>query len=353
MTKRLLSLLLVAAAPLMAQPAPPFQEKIDVNVVLLDAVVTDGRGNQILGLGKDDFIVRENGVEQKIDSVDYFTTRKMLDAVEKNAAFPVERVRDERYLIFFFDKPDLSQSVGDPTRLAQRDVRKFLESNMHPEDRVAVVGHDVRLKIYTDFTADKARVFRALDDVSRYGRGLMSRTDGNAEGASILKNIELDRMINRTGTVYEALDVLGNALHPVTARKDLILFSAGIIGPDEDVRGGMVINTSRFFEPAAKSLNRSNVAVYAINLNTGDVNLPEFVHQNLGRLASETNGEYYRFHASFLGPLKNLEKRTVGYYMISYTRPKVRGTSGYQPVQVSLKNRDFRVHARAGYSYGD
>ena len=37
------------------------------------AVVTDNRGNQILGLTKDDFVVKENGVEQTIESLDYFT----------------------------------------------------------------------------------------------------------------------------------------------------------------------------------------------------------------------------------------------------------------------------------------
>src|SRR5438874_7774543 len=100
MIKRFISLLFVAAAPLLAQQqTEPFKAKVDVNLVLLDAVVTDARGNQILGLRKDDFVVRENGVPQTLDSVDYFTSRKLLDAPEKSAAFNVERVHDERYMI--------------------------------------------------------------------------------------------------------------------------------------------------------------------------------------------------------------------------------------------------------------
>src|SRR5215467_12517467 len=102
MIKRFISLLFVVAAAASAQQTEPFTAKVDVNLVLLDAVVTDARGNQILGLGKDDFVVRENGVPQTIESVDYFTTRKLLNAPEKGAAFPVERVHDERYLIVFF-----------------------------------------------------------------------------------------------------------------------------------------------------------------------------------------------------------------------------------------------------------
>src|SRR5207237_988713 len=114
--KRISTILLVllagAAAMAQQQPlsqqSPQFGEKIEVNVVLLDAIVTDSRGRQILGLGPDDFTVTENGVAQKIQSVDYFTNRKMVDTPENKAAVKVERTREERYFVLFFDKPQES-----------------------------------------------------------------------------------------------------------------------------------------------------------------------------------------------------------------------------------------------------
>src|SRR5437867_3724109 len=137
MIKRLISLLVVVAAPLFGQQqTEPFKAKVDVSLVLIDAVVTDSRGNQILGLGKDDFVVRENGVPQSIDSVDYFTTRKLLNAPEKNAAFNVERVHDERYLIYFFDK-QVGGGLNDPTRTARYELARYLQDHLHPEDRIA------------------------------------------------------------------------------------------------------------------------------------------------------------------------------------------------------------------------
>src|SRR5262249_37541208 len=151
MIKRFISLLFVAAAPLLGQQSEPFKAKVEVNLVLLDAVVTDTRGNQILGLGKDDFVVRQNGVPQTLESVDYFTTRKPRNAREKAAAFKVERGQDERYLIYFFDKP-IGAGISDPTRNARYELARYLDEHMHPEDRVAIVGHDVRLKIYSDFS---------------------------------------------------------------------------------------------------------------------------------------------------------------------------------------------------------
>src|SRR5512140_2567045 len=86
------------------QQTPTYGEQVNVNLVLVDATVTDRKGNQILGLSKDDFVVKENGVPQEIASAEYFTNRTLLDAPESKAAFKVERVRDERYFILFFDR---------------------------------------------------------------------------------------------------------------------------------------------------------------------------------------------------------------------------------------------------------
>src|SRR5437762_8574440 len=117
------ALLLVATAAMAQQQSPaPFKEKLDVNLVLLDAVVTDHRGNQILGLDKDDFVVKENGVPQEVDSVDYFTNRRLLNAPENQAAFKVERVHEQRYFVFFFDKPNETSAFFNRLSLARSAV---------------------------------------------------------------------------------------------------------------------------------------------------------------------------------------------------------------------------------------
>src|SRR6059058_1277946 len=52
---------------------PNVSEKVDVNLVLIDATVTDVTGHHILGLDKNDFVVTENGKPVAVDTVDYFT----------------------------------------------------------------------------------------------------------------------------------------------------------------------------------------------------------------------------------------------------------------------------------------
>ncbi|HEV7488713.1 MAG TPA: VWA domain-containing protein [Thermoanaerobaculia bacterium] len=355
MPKHFLALLILAAAPLLAQQpqqnSQPFGEKVDVNLVQLDAIVTDSRGNQMLGLDKDDFIVRENGQQQTVDTVDYFTNRRLITEPEAAAKFKVERLHDDRYLIFFFDK--ITADMGSQAEMirARSDAMRFLEDHLRAEDKVAVVGHDVRLKVYTDFTSDKAQIRRAMNDATRYGLGIRTKNAAST-GPSLLRNMDLDRMMNGTGYVYEALDLLGDALRPIRARKDVILFSNGIVGPDEDVRGGVVLNRSRYYEPMIESLNSADVTLYPISLQNG-MDVPEFVHQNLASMASDTNGQYFRLHTSYISPLNQIEKKTAGYYLISYYTKKRPGEHGFQKVDVALRNPEFKVSARSGYSYGE
>ena len=337
------------AAPLIAQnPPPQFGEKIEVNAVLVDAIVTDHTGHQILGLDKNDFVVTENGVPQTIDSVDYFTNRRLLTAPEQQAAFKVERVREERYFVFFFDKPD-NNLLYDRLQLARQATKHFILEEMLPTDRVAIAGDDKRLKIYSDFTSDKKQLVAALYDSAGYGRGLTEPTPDRPD--SILAHINTSSMINHTGTVFQALEVLGDGLHAIHARKNLILFSPGIRELGETVQHGMIMNQSQYYQPMIRALNGANVSVYGVNLQEATTNELPLIHQNLERTSNETAGEYYRTVVGFETVLKRIENENNGYYLITYYSHHARGTSGYQRIQVSLKNPEFRVKAREGYSF--
>lgn len=338
-----------ALAQQQPQPAPgSFGERIDVNVVLLDAVVTDSRGHQILGLGPDDFTVVENGVAQKIQSVDYFTNRKNVSTPEEKAGFKAERTREERYFILFFDKPNEAVLLNRIVH-ARGAAVDFVNKQMKPNDLVAVAGHDVRLKVYSDFTNDKKQLVRALDDAISFGRGVTDAPKGN--GPSILANVNRTRMMSHTGTTYEALETLADAVRPIKARKDLVLFSAGILTPDQTVQRGIAVNRSRFYDRAIYALNTADVSVYPANI-VDIPNISPAFHQALEGLAQDTNGEYFRFNPTFTGALRNVEQMTNGYYLISYTAQKPKGQSGFQKVQVTVKNPDFKVRAREGYSFG-
>lgn len=344
MFKKLVSILAFAAAA--AAQQPQFGENVNVNLVMLDAIVTDRGGRQIVSLDKDDFIVTESGKQQTIDSVEYFTNRKLLTAQEKTAPFKVERLRDDRYYIFFFDKPPQAQ-LFDRLVLARRAAKEFVEKRMKPGDLVAIVAHDVRLRVLSDLSSNKKQLVKAIDDSAMFSGGeTRARSD---DGPSITRHLSGGELINNTGTVYEALAAIGDAVRPIHARKELIVFSAGIVEPGEEIRADMVVGESRFYDPMIRSLNQANVAVYAVNL-LDNPNQPGFVHQTLSRIAAETNGEYFRFNTTFTPALQRIENMTNGYYLISYYTKREAGAHGFQKVNVALRNTEFRIKARQGYS---
>lgn len=345
-----LPILVLTSLTLSAQQ-PSLSERVDVNAVLLDVIVTDRSGHQILGLTQDDFIVKENGVRQTIDSVDYFTSRRLVDSREEKLPFDIERVKEERYMIFFFDKPE-GAALFDQLARARNAVERFVDQDMGGGDMVAIVGHDVRLKIYSDFTSNKDQLKRALRDVATFKSGVTKPLAASQATSSILRNINVGDMMGDTGTVYEGITVLADALRSIRGRKNLVLFSPGIREPGETVRNGMLMNTSRFYDPMIQALNASNVTVYAANLLPNPMSDPVF-HQTLERMTNETNGEYLRYAISFNPMLENIEKETAGYYLLTYRVQKPRNARGFQKVDVSIANPEFRVKARPGYVYGE
>lgn len=338
--------LLALAVPTFGQP---FHEEIDVNAVLLDVIVTDAKGNQILGLGPDDFVVKENGVAHNVDSVDYFTNRRLLTEREEQAPFKVERVREDRYFVFFFDKPTEPSGLFDQVTLARESVKRFLKEDMKENDLVAIAGHDVRLKIYSDFTSDKQQLTRALDEASRFGKGIDKAPAG--DGPSLLRGMDTKKMVRKTGTVYQALDLLADSTRSIKARKNLVLFSPGIADHEETVFGGMLSARSQYLDPALESLNASNVSVYSVQLQR-DVDTTPYFHQRLEELAQSTGGRYFRLNVTFQPALEQIEKTNNGYYLVTYRSPHAKGRTGFQKVDLATKNPEFKVVARAGYQYG-
>ncbi|HUO85295.1 MAG TPA: VWA domain-containing protein [Thermoanaerobaculia bacterium] len=328
--------------------APKFEEEIEVNLVLIDAIVTDRQGNQMLGLRAGDFIVAEDGTPMEIDSVDYFTNRRLLTGREEEAAFDVERLREERYFILFFHKVG---TIGDSAlRLelmrAKQAAQKFIREEILPEDRVAIAGYDFRLKIFSDFSSDKEALVRALDDAVSFANGI---TESSApREISIFANLSQDRMVKKTGRIYTAIEALAESVSPIQGRKAMLLYSPGMGEPAEGNRQFRQ-NDDFWFDPMVHSLNEANVSVYTVNTNPStEYHVTE---ELLNRLSAQTGGEHFRALVDYGVALREVENENNGYYLLTYYSRKPRGEHGYQEVEVRLRNPEFRIKAREGYKY--
>src|SRR4029077_15263457 len=87
------------------EPQGKFGEEVNVNEVLLDVLVTDARGNVIVGLDKNDFVVKENGKPVDLTGVTFYSNRRLLESSPALAKQGVstDQSTEDRYFIFFFE----------------------------------------------------------------------------------------------------------------------------------------------------------------------------------------------------------------------------------------------------------
>ncbi len=349
-----------APAPQRLQQPPQahFGENVEVREVQIDAVVTDPRGNVVLGLGPKDFEVAENGRPVDVQDVTFYSNRRFLESAERAKALGLDpdQVPTDRYFILFFhDQRDLLPRLTAQLLDAGRRAKEWVTSDLTAGDHVAVAGYDYKLKLFQDFTTDRGKILSAIDQAVRGGvepKVWPSRQEATS-GPSLLAHLPPPDQIRKLSPrIYGALELLAKASAPIPGRKNLVLFSIGF----GRVSGfGFYVPDSRYYPPLVHALNDGNVAVYGIDLIP---NAPEgglldnALGNSLSSLAADTGGRYFFNFVNFLTPLEQVSDDNSGYYLISYRSSHPAGTSGYQKVEVHTKNPEFRVRAREGYEYG-
>ncbi len=335
------------------RPRDVIQDRVVVREVLLDVLVNDKKGNPIVGLGPDDFVVSENGEVREVTSATFYGGEEFSGSGREGNA------RTDRYFIFMFHdlkqaNPQLTGSQIDAGRWATR----WLEDGMLPNDQIAVVGYDVRLKLYQDFSRDRNEIAEAILAASRGGKDpdrwkSRSAPVFDPDSPSLFVNLPTGATLSKaTPKIQQALELLGNAAEGIAGRKNLVLFSLGF----GETRGsfGDYVPDARYYPPMEQSLNNGNVAVYAINTlgaRRGG-NTMTGITDSLSVIAQDTGGYYYSNHNNVKTPLKQVAKDNAAYYLLSYRTEYDLGTQGYQEVEIETTAAGAKVKARQGYRYG-
>src|SRR5262245_52307138 len=159
-TLRILGMSVVALAQSSQQPQ--FTDRVDVSRVVIDARPLDGRGNAILGLTADDFAVRIGRRPVRVESATWVgaDSSEVLPPAA-DAGVSADLLPRGRLIVFLFQKDlEPSRIIGLMKILFR--AKTFVET-LGPDDRVAIVSFDSHLKIWIDFTNDKAELLRILD----------------------------------------------------------------------------------------------------------------------------------------------------------------------------------------------
>jgi VWFA-related protein len=171
-----------------------FRDRIQVYVVNLEVLVTDGEGQPVTGLERDDFVVMEDGQAVEITHFTAIEGGRVLgepleslpateegEPAEPAVAAPPERLDS---LIIFVD--DTNLSINNRTRLLSR-LRDFLAEHWRDGLRVMLVSNDRDLVIRQGFSTSPREIFDALDQLE----------DLAVEGSQF--NLERNRLLDAIG----------------------------------------------------------------------------------------------------------------------------------------------------------
>src|SRR5947207_11701879 len=243
--------LLLQAAPVLAQQtgqAGANESRIQVTseLVLVNVVAHDKKGNLVRDLKKGDFTLLEDGKKQEIATFDFEKVDELATAGPAEAAVsgvaggallsarkqaePSLDARDRRLILLFFDF-----SAMDPEQI-DRSVdaaKKFVDTKMQPADLMALVSLATNMRVDLDFTDDKTKLRAALTAFhSGQGQGFDNGITGSAEGAAETSGAfsadDTDFNTFNADRKLLALQSLMQALGRLPQKKSLIYFSNGI-----------------------------------------------------------------------------------------------------------------------------
>ena len=133
--------------------------KLRTDEVIVDAVVLDKKGHMIGDLTADDFELYEDGVRQKIASFRFESNNTSSETLTANTNVTPSGPRPMNLVTLIFD----AQTTRDGALLARRAALGYVESEMKPNDYVAVFGVDQNLLVLAPFTQDKVALKRAIE----------------------------------------------------------------------------------------------------------------------------------------------------------------------------------------------
>ncbi len=376
-----------------AQQAPVQQAtqaiRATTELVLVNVVARDKKGNLIRDLKREDFTVFEDGQKQQVSSFDFENIDELALAAQtsptatgtENAAPVAAAVkpqatldaRDRRLILLFFD---FSAMEVDQIDRSVGAAKKYVNAKMQPADLIAIVSLATNMRLDLDFTDDKAKVLSVLSSYgSGSGQGFDNGATGSSEGAA-----ETSGAFTADDTDYNtfsadrkllALQSIIQAVGKLPQKKSLIYLSNGISQSGVDNQSAL--------RAATAAAVKSNVSIYPLDVRglqalpaggeaqnaslhgqsayTGasvlnDLNSNASSQETLSTLAADTGGKAFFDSNDFSGVFSQVQKDTSAYYILGYSSSNHAKEGKFRHIKVVLNRPDVKLEFRQGYYAG-
>jgi Ca-activated chloride channel homolog len=290
------------------------QEQVEVELVQVDLVATDSKGNLITDLTQDDFVVKEDGKVQ--------TIKNFFNASKDEISFPLT-------MSFVVDTSgSMQEQVAGMTRIdiAVRAAEIVL-SQLRPDDQVELIEFNKEPVEVASFTPDGQIIQSKL-------KGLTFQKASTAMHDAMI--FAMDKMKSKVG------------------RKIIVIFSDGMDtsskAVEEDVldairKSDATIITfysefSRLNFPAAGGGLAGSPA--RIQIRAGEDILTEY--------AQLSGGQFFSFQKEpeLLKAIEAFRAFVRSQYTLTYT-PPIHKKAGWRKIKVECKRKDIQLRHREAY----
>jgi VWFA-related protein len=372
------------------QEAPAIRATTEL--VLVNVVARDKKGNLVRDLKREDFTVLEDGQKQQISSFDFENidelalagqTTPTATGSEGTAApaagvaaateKPVVDARDRRLILLFFD---FSAMEVDQIDRAVDAAKKYVNAKMQAADMIAIVSLSSNMRLDLDFTDDKSKILSVLSAYnSDSGQGFQNGAEGAAEGGAETSGAftadDTDFNTFSADRKLLALQSLVQAVGKLSQKKSLIYFSNGISQSGVDNQSAL--------RAATAAAVKANVAIYPLDVRglqalpgggeaqnaslhgqsaysgasvLNDLNSNAATQETLSTLAADTGGKAFFDSNDFSGVFLQVQKDTSAYYILGYTSSNHSKDGRFRHIKVVLNRPDLKLEYRAGYYAG-
>jgi len=405
----------VAAAQTPARPSPPPAPDVtfpaQVDLVMVDVVVLDERGEPVQGLQAHDFVVREDGRPQAIAS---FDAVRLAESVSPPS--PVSRVVSTnatprrltpRSFAIVFDDAQLTAATAERARAA---LAKFIRQSLRPEDEVVLVstatgawwsvrageGREDLLAVLerlegrrradtsSSFISDYEAMRLYLNRDPQIGAQVIRRfheagvvLDPGTQAAAESRQ-ELDLGQGHPLVRVKAAEVYANAKQRNLATLRTLTRLADALAPGRGRKSVFLVSDGFVYDPSLPefrsvlaAMSRANAAIYYLDARglpgtgehaaaeVGRATLEQDVLAVLGQarldtegaesVALDTGGYSFRNPNDLLGGLEKIAGESRSYYLIGYSSPNTRKDGKLRRIEVEVRRPGVKVRARKGY----
>jgi VWFA-related protein len=314
-TKLILFLLILSFFPIAS--GQQIQEEVEVQLVQIDVVATDSKGNLVTDLTAEDFVLKENG---KVQNITHF-----YNSADDETRYPLT-------MSFLVDTSySMHENVAGMTRIdVAKNAAQLVMENLKEDDQIELVEFNEKPDAVVPFTSD----LTLLDDQFR-------KMDFQKANTAMWDGIvfALDRIKEKSG------------------RKILVVFSDGMDNASKSI-----------LEDAENAVRKSDTTIVAFYSEFASINFPQgammgtpsgptnrmkiLIGEDILRQFTEmSGGQFFSFRKEpeMLQALEQFRALIRAQYTLAYTPTAPKKKDEFRKIKVECKRKGVKLRYRDGY----